>query len=85
LSCPSDDRIDGKELPLTHELLSLMLGTHRPGVTTAVNVEAEGLTGLAPLIGHAVGHAFGFVRGLAELLCRLILESPSGRRKYSVP
>jgi CRP-like cAMP-binding protein len=30
------DRVDGKELPLTHEFLGLMLGTHRPGVTLAV-------------------------------------------------
>jgi len=33
----ADDRIDGEELPLTHEFLGLMLGTHRPGVTNAVN------------------------------------------------
>jgi CRP-like cAMP-binding protein len=32
----ADDRIDGKELPLTHEFLGLMLGTHRPGVTAAL-------------------------------------------------
>jgi CRP-like cAMP-binding protein len=30
------DRLDG-EIPLTHEFLGLMLGTHRPGVTNAVN------------------------------------------------
>jgi CRP-like cAMP-binding protein len=29
----ADDRIDADELPLTHEFLGLMLGTHRPGVT----------------------------------------------------
>jgi CRP-like cAMP-binding protein len=40
----ADDRIDGDELPLTHEFLGLMLGTHRPGVTIAVQaLEAEGL------------------------------------------
>src|SRR2546423_6106944 len=32
----ADDRIDGDDLPLTHEFLSLMLGTHRPGVTIAL-------------------------------------------------
>jgi CRP-like cAMP-binding protein len=38
------DRIDGKELPLTHEFLGLMLGTHRPGVTRAIHaLEQEGL------------------------------------------
>jgi CRP-like cAMP-binding protein len=33
----ADDRIDGDQLPLTHEFLGLMLGTHRPGVTNAVD------------------------------------------------
>jgi CRP-like cAMP-binding protein len=32
----ADDRVDGDELPLTQEFLSLMLGTPRPGVTSAV-------------------------------------------------
>jgi CRP-like cAMP-binding protein len=32
----ADDRIDGDELPLTHEFLSLMLGVQRSGVTIAV-------------------------------------------------
>src|SRR6267142_1740428 len=32
----ADDRIDADELPLTHEFLGLMLGTHRPGVTIAL-------------------------------------------------
>jgi CRP-like cAMP-binding protein len=27
----ADDRIDGEELPLTHEFLGLMLSTQRPG------------------------------------------------------
>jgi CRP-like cAMP-binding protein len=31
----ADDRIDGDELPLTHEFLSMMLGVRRPGVTIA--------------------------------------------------
>ena len=26
----ADDRLDGEELPLTHEFLGLMLGTYRP-------------------------------------------------------
>ena len=40
----ADDRIDGKELPLTHEFLGLMLGTYRPGVTKAINaLVQEGL------------------------------------------
>jgi CRP-like cAMP-binding protein len=32
----ADDRVDGDELPLTQEFLSVMLGTPRPGVTVAV-------------------------------------------------
>jgi CRP-like cAMP-binding protein len=40
----ADDRIDGGELPLTHKLLSIMLGVHRPGVTVAVRaLEHAGL------------------------------------------
>jgi CRP-like cAMP-binding protein len=38
------DRIDGDELPLTHEFLSLMLGVRRPGVTEAL--QALGKLGL---------------------------------------
>lgn len=32
----ADDRIDGHELPLTHEFLGVMIGTSRPGVTVAL-------------------------------------------------
>ncbi len=32
------DRIEGDELPLTHEFLSIMLGVRRPGVTVALNL-----------------------------------------------
>jgi len=39
----ADDRIDGGEIPLTHEFLGIMLGTHRPGVTKALSaLETEG-------------------------------------------
>jgi CRP-like cAMP-binding protein len=38
------DRLDGKELPLTHEFLAMMLGVRRPGVTVALNLlERAGL------------------------------------------
>jgi len=40
----ANDRIDGKEVPLTHEFLGLMLGTYRPGVTKAIKaLEQAGL------------------------------------------
>ena len=43
-----DDRLDGAGLPLTHKLLSLMLGVHRPGATVAVQaLEREGLISTA--------------------------------------
>ena len=32
------DRIDGDEMPVTHELLSVMLGVRRTGVTLAIHV-----------------------------------------------
>ena len=38
------DRLDGDELPLTHEFLALMLGVRRAGVTESVsNLEGEGM------------------------------------------
>jgi CRP-like cAMP-binding protein len=40
----ADDRIDGNELPLTHEFLATMLGTRRAGVTVALHLlERDGL------------------------------------------
>ena len=38
------DRLDGDELPLTHDFLSIMLGVHRPGVTLALHfLEGAGM------------------------------------------
>ena len=38
------DRIDGNEIPLTHEFLSVMLGVRRSGVTIALQeLEKKGL------------------------------------------
>jgi CRP-like cAMP-binding protein len=40
----ADDRLDGHELPLTHEFLSVMIGTSRPGVSVALQeIERRGL------------------------------------------
>jgi CRP-like cAMP-binding protein len=40
----ADDRIDGDELPMTHEFLAMMLAVRRPGVTTAIReLERAGL------------------------------------------
>jgi CRP-like cAMP-binding protein len=32
-----DDRIDGDEVPLTHEFMAMMLGVRRPGVTASID------------------------------------------------
>ena len=38
------DRIDGRELPLTHNLLAIMLGVQRPNVSVVVKaLERQGL------------------------------------------
>jgi CRP-like cAMP-binding protein len=38
------DRIGADEMPLTHELIAVMLGVRRPGVTLALNLlETRGL------------------------------------------
>jgi hypothetical protein len=34
----SHDRLDGDDMPLTHDLLALMLGVRRGGVTTSLHV-----------------------------------------------
>ena len=40
----ANDRLDGDEVPLTHEFLSVMLGVRRPGVTVALDLlEKAGL------------------------------------------
>jgi CRP-like cAMP-binding protein len=38
------DRIDGPDLPLTHEFMAMMLGVQRPGVTVALqHLERRGV------------------------------------------
>lgn len=44
----ANDRLEGNEIPLTHEFLSLMLGVRRAGVTVALNyLEQRGIIQLA--------------------------------------
>lgn len=39
----SHDRVDGDEMPMTHEFLSLLLSARRPGITEAIQaLESEG-------------------------------------------
>jgi CRP-like cAMP-binding protein len=60
----AQDRIDGDQLPLTHEFLSVMLGVRRPGVTIALQkLAGEGL------IAHT--------RGIITILNRRGLEAHS--------
>jgi CRP-like cAMP-binding protein len=49
----ADDRLDGSDLPLTHDFLAMMLGVRRPGVTMALQeLEHEGV--IARKRGHIV-------------------------------
>jgi CRP-like cAMP-binding protein len=44
----ANDRLEGDEIPLTHEFLSLMLGVRRAGVTVALNyLESRGIIWLS--------------------------------------
>ena len=67
----SHDRIDGDELPLTHEFLSLMLAVRRAGVTEALHV----------LDGTGIIKAR---RGVITILDRERLEEKAGE-SYGVP
>jgi CRP-like cAMP-binding protein len=66
-----DDRIEGDNLPLTHEFLSVMLGIRRSGVTDELHV-LEGL------------HAIKATRGNVQILDRDILIEIAGGC-YGVP
>jgi CRP-like cAMP-binding protein len=67
----SHDRIDGDDLPLTHEFLSLMLGVRRSGVTEALHL-LEGV------------HIVEARRGHIRVLNRAKLEEIAGGC-YGVP
>ena len=65
------DRLDGDDLPLTHEFLSLMLGVRRSGVTEQLHI-LEGL------------HAIKATRGNIRIIKREKLEEIAGGC-YGVP
>jgi CRP-like cAMP-binding protein len=65
------DRLDGNDLPLTHEFLALMLGVRRSGVTDELHV-LEGL------------HAIKATRGNVHILDRSMLIEIAGGC-YGVP
>lgn len=67
----AQDRIGGRDLPLTHEFLALMLGVRRAGVTDALSV----------LEGEKIIRA---VRGNITVLNRKRLEG-TARDSYGVP
>jgi CRP-like cAMP-binding protein len=65
------DRIDGDDLPLTHEFLSLMLGVRRSGVTNELHI-IEGV------------HAIKATRGNVHVINRGKLEDMAGG-SYGTP
>jgi CRP-like cAMP-binding protein len=69
------DRLDGDDLPLTHEFLSLMLGVRRSGVTDQIHI-LEG--------GHAIKATRGNIRVLDREKLREIADGCYGvpEREY---
>jgi CRP-like cAMP-binding protein len=49
----ANDRLDGNDIQLTHEFLSMMLGIRRPGVTAALHT-LEGLLAIKSIRGHVL-------------------------------
>lgn len=67
----ADDRIEGEQMKITHEFLSLMLGVRRPGVTDALHrLEGE--------------HLIRSRRGLLSIRDRTALEAKADG-SYGVP
>ena len=63
----SHDRVEGDELPLTHEFLSLMLGVRRAGVTNALtDLQDQGFIAAKRASVHVLDRA-GLRRVAAEL------------------
>ena len=84
----SHDRLDGDELPLTHEFLSVMLGVHRPGVTVALHIlEGAGMIrakrGLITVLDRgklreAAGNSYGPAEAEYERLIGPLRERGAG-------
>jgi CRP-like cAMP-binding protein len=47
------DRVDGDDVPLTHDFLAMMLGVRRPGVTNALHV-LEGTRAIRSIRSHVL-------------------------------
>ncbi len=72
------DRVDGDDLALTHEFLSMMLGVRRPGVTTALHIlEGNGLIRAQPGADH------GAKPGGPRAIGRQRLRAAGGRVRAS--
>lgn len=89
------DRVEGQSFKITHDLLAIMLGVRRPGVTTALHeLEGEGLIrstrGKITVINHAAlriraGNAYGKTeKSYDELLKSVDREIISFERNASV-
>jgi CRP-like cAMP-binding protein len=83
------DRLEGDDVPLTHEFLSLMLGVHRPGVTIAIHL-LEGARmikarrGLITVLDRgkleeAAGDAYGIAETEYERLIGPFRDNPTTR------
>jgi CRP-like cAMP-binding protein len=83
------DRLEGDDVPLTHEFLSLMLGVHRPGVTIAIHL-LEGARmikarrGLITVLDRgklqeAAGDAYGIAETEYERLIGPFRDKPAAR------
>lgn len=67
------DRTDLAEVPMTHDFLSVMIGSPRPGVTVAVQQLAK-----KGLIETARGKITIIDREGLEAMCKGVYQSPNG-------
>ena len=89
------DRVEGNEVPLTHEFLSLMLAVRRPTVTTALHVlegnrfitAERGLITIRdrPRLEEFAGNSYGRAETEYERLIGRIDPAQPRRRGATVP